>query len=157
MVSNTSTPEMIAYESLPPLIFQPLVFFILGEKSSCLFSIVGPGTTNCAGYCQNFILSDFSSSHRRVVNNVWPGTTSYICYFLVMSLGTHNHNPHPPNTQQLPSSKHHSSSWWIQTACMKDAKENSWHMAMGIVICMVIAESIHIHSVPTMSNQMACV
>jgi hypothetical protein len=30
-------------------------------------------------------------------------------------------------------------------------------MAMGIVICMAIAESVHIHSVPTMSNQMACV
>jgi hypothetical protein len=30
-------------------------------------------------------------------------------------------------------------------------------MAMGIVICMAIAESVHIHSVPTMSNQTACV
>jgi hypothetical protein len=30
-------------------------------------------------------------------------------------------------------------------------------MAMGIVICMVIAGSVHIHSVPTMSNQTACV
>ncbi len=30
-------------------------------------------------------------------------------------------------------------------------------MAMGIVICMAIAESIHINSVPTMSNQTACV
>ncbi len=64
-------------------------------------SIVGPGTTNCVGYRQNFILTDFSSSHRRVVNNVWPGTTSYIRYFLMMSLGTHNHNPHPPTTQQI--------------------------------------------------------
>ncbi len=91
----------------------------------------GPGTANCVRYCQNFILSDFSSSHRRVVSNVWPGTTSYIHYFLVMSLGTHNHNPHPPTPQHLPSSKHHSSSWWIQTACMKDANENPWHMAMG--------------------------
>ncbi len=43
------------------------------------------------------------------------------------------------------------------TACMKDAKGNPWHMAMGIVICMAIAESVHIYSVPTMSNQMACV
>jgi hypothetical protein len=78
--------------------------------SKCHSSIVGPDTTtNCVGYRQNFILSDFSSSHRRVVSNVWPGTTSYIHYFLVMSLGTHNHNPHPPTTQQLPSSKHHSS------------------------------------------------
>jgi hypothetical protein len=30
-------------------------------------------------------------------------------------------------------------------------------MAMGIVICMAIAESVHIISVPTMSNQTACV
>jgi hypothetical protein len=30
-------------------------------------------------------------------------------------------------------------------------------MAMGIVICMAIAESVHIHSVPTMSSQTACV
>jgi hypothetical protein len=30
-------------------------------------------------------------------------------------------------------------------------------MAMGIVICMAIVESVHIHSVLTMSNQMACV
>ncbi len=45
----------------------------------------GPGTANCVHYCQNFILSDFSSSHRRVFSNVWPGTTSYIRYFLVMS------------------------------------------------------------------------
>jgi hypothetical protein len=30
-------------------------------------------------------------------------------------------------------------------------------MAMGIVICMAIAESVHIHSVPTMTNQTACV
>jgi hypothetical protein len=30
-------------------------------------------------------------------------------------------------------------------------------MAMGIVICMAIAESVHIHSVLTMSNQTACV
>jgi hypothetical protein len=64
-------PEMIAYESLPsPLIFHPISFFILGEKSSRLFTIVGPGTTNCVGYRKNFILSDFSSSHRRVVSNV---------------------------------------------------------------------------------------
>ncbi len=35
--------------------------------------------------CTFFILPDFSSSHRRVFSNVWPGTTSYICYFLVMS------------------------------------------------------------------------
>jgi hypothetical protein len=28
---------------------------------------------------------------------------------------------------------------------------------MGIVICMVIAESVHIHSVSTLSNQMVCV
>jgi hypothetical protein len=30
-------------------------------------------------------------------------------------------------------------------------------MAMGIVICMAISESVHIHSVSTMSNQTACV
>jgi hypothetical protein len=30
-------------------------------------------------------------------------------------------------------------------------------MAMGIVICMAITESVHIHSAPTMSNQTACV
>jgi hypothetical protein len=30
-------------------------------------------------------------------------------------------------------------------------------MAMGIVICRGIAESVHIHSVLTMSNQMVCV
>jgi hypothetical protein len=30
-------------------------------------------------------------------------------------------------------------------------------MAMGIVICMAIAESVHFHSVLTMSNQMVCV
>ncbi len=117
----------------------------------------GPGTANCVRYRQNFILSDFSSSHRRVVSDVWPGTTSYIHYFSVMSLGIDNHNPHPPTPQHLPSSKHHSSSRWIQTACTKDAKGNPWHMAMGIVISMVIAESVHIHNVLTMSNQMACV
>ncbi len=117
----------------------------------------GPGTANCVHYRQNFILWDFSSSHRRVVSNVGPGTTSYIHYFSVMSLGIDNHNPHPPTPQHLPSSKHHSSSWWIRTACMKDAKGNPWYMAMGIVICMAIAESVHIHSVPTMSKQTACV
>jgi hypothetical protein len=30
-------------------------------------------------------------------------------------------------------------------------------MAIGIVICMAIVESVHIHSVPTMSNQTVCV
>jgi hypothetical protein len=30
-------------------------------------------------------------------------------------------------------------------------------MAMGIVICMAITESVHIHNVLTMSNQTACV
>ncbi len=30
-------------------------------------------------------------------------------------------------------------------------------MAMGIAICMAIAESVHIHSVLTLSNQPACV
>ena len=30
-------------------------------------------------------------------------------------------------------------------------------MAMGIVICMAIAEGVHIHSVPTMSNLTVCV
>ncbi len=61
---------MITYERLPPPIFHPLSFFILSQKSSHLFSIVGPGTTNYVGYRQNFILSDFSSSHRRVASNV---------------------------------------------------------------------------------------
>ncbi len=30
-------------------------------------------------------------------------------------------------------------------------------MAIGIVICTAIAESVHIHSVPIMSNQTVCV
>ena len=40
---------------------------------------------------------------------------------------------------------------------MKDAKENLWNMAMGIVICMVIAKSVHIHSVLTFPYPPACV
>ena len=89
--------------------FSSSQFFHARREEFSPFSFVGPGTTNCVHYRQNFILSDFSSSHRRVFSNVWPGTTSYICYFSVMTLGTHNHNPHPPTTQHLPSSKHHSS------------------------------------------------
>ncbi len=46
----------------------------------------GLGTAKCVRYRQNFILSDFSSSHRRVFSNVWPGTTSYIRYFLMIML-----------------------------------------------------------------------
>ncbi len=73
------------------------IFYPLTEEFSAMCDLVllatyvifwschGPGTANCVRYCQNFILSDFSSSHRRVFSDVWPGTTSYICYFLMMS------------------------------------------------------------------------
>jgi hypothetical protein len=37
ILSKSSTPEMIAYESLPLLTSHPLSFFMLGKKSSCLF------------------------------------------------------------------------------------------------------------------------
>jgi hypothetical protein len=74
-------------------------------------SIVGPGTTNCVGYRQNFLLSDFHplTEELSVMCDLVLLATYYLCYFSVMSLGTHNYNPHPPTTQHLPSSKHHSS------------------------------------------------
>ncbi len=67
----------------------------------------GPGTAKCVHYCQNFILSDFSSSHRRVVRDVWPGTTSYIRYFLMISWTFDLGRASPP-TQKYQSAQTHS-------------------------------------------------
>ena len=62
------------------------------------FLSVGPGTNICVDFCQNFILSLFSSSHRRVVSELWPGTTSYIHYILRCISQQPKNHPHPPNT-----------------------------------------------------------
>jgi hypothetical protein len=55
---------------LPLLTSYPLSFFHAWREEFSPFSFVGPGTTNCVRYPQNFILSDFSSSHRRVFSDV---------------------------------------------------------------------------------------
>jgi hypothetical protein len=65
------------------------------------------GTAKCVRYRQNFILLDLLSSHRRVFSNVWPGTTSYIRYFLMMSLTCDLGRASPP-TQKYQSEQTHS-------------------------------------------------
>jgi hypothetical protein len=87
--------------------FSSSQFFHARREEFLPFSFVGPGTTNCVRYRQNFILSDFSSSHRRVFSNVWPGTTSYIRYFLMMSWTFDLGRASPP-TQKYQSAQTHS-------------------------------------------------
>ncbi len=67
----------------------------------------GLGTAKCVRYRQNFILSDFSSFCRRVFSDVWPGTTSYIRYFLMMSWTFDLGHSSPP-TQKYQSLQTHS-------------------------------------------------
>ncbi len=107
-------------------------FHPLTEEFSPFF-IVGPGTTNCVGCHQNFILSDFSSSHRRVVSDVWPGTTSYMSYFswclLEHTTTTHTlqtlNNYHPQNTT------HHDGEYKLLALRMPKKTHETWQWVLS--------------------------
>ncbi len=96
-------------------------------------SIVGPGTTNCVGYRQNFILSDFSSLTEELsamCDLVLP-CTYVISWWWHLEHTATTHTLQPLNTYHPQHTTHHHGEYELLPWRMPKKTHDTWQLVLS--------------------------